>query len=370
MNESWWNTDNIISDDIRFSSDPMEPYHKLAKNCSSGYLTSNVFGGGTVSSEAEFLTGLNTKYFVADSGIYLEMQKRKVPSVVDYFHALGYGTTVIHPYYGSFYGRDEVYPLLGFDKVIFAEDMDYTDIYTRYISDESLAKQIIKECEEGGEKRQFIFAVSIANHVKVLEYEREAAEDYDYPIAVTVEDAAFSEKDYDKFVSYVNGIYLANQAFVQLTEYFEKAGEPTVLVMFGDHIPDFSDEVLQVMGLSGVDDADDDTLRRLYSVPVLMWSNFDAPETVFSGEGIQYLPQMLLDYAGLPDSDMACILRRMRGCFKANARAFVTDADGQRIDAYSEPQREAVNHFMVVDYDMLFGGGIDRGVWEPYGAGG
>lgn len=61
------------------------------------------------------------------------------------------------------------------------------------------------------------------------------------------------------------------------------------------------------------------TLRaRLYATPVIMWSNVSTEKLHFSGESIYYLPQMLIDYAGLPDSNMTRILRYERSCFKTN----------------------------------------------------
>lgn len=367
MNESWWNTDNIISDTITFSSDPMEPYKSMAKQCSSGYLSANIFGGGTVSSEAEFLTGLNTKYFVSDTGIYSELQKRKIPSIVNYFHDMGYDTVAIHPYYGEFYGRDTIYPQLGFDKVIFEENMQYADIYSRYISDESLMKQIIDEYEKVQNTQQFIFAVSIANHIRVLEYKQDFADNYPYPISIVSGGEFLDKKDRDDLINYINGIYLANEAFVQITSYFAQVDTPIVVVMYGDHAPSFSEDILSLFGLEG---SDWETQRRLYSVPVLMWSNFDTNKIHFSGENINYLPQMVLEYARLPKSDMSQILLYEREILKANTRRIVTDSNGLPIQTYNKKQTEAVKHFKVVDYDILFGNSIYRDkVWKPYGAG-
>lgn len=215
MNESWWNTDNIKDGNI-FSSDPMSVYKELAQKCSVGQLSANIFGGGTISSETEFLTGLNTKYLISDTSVCSELAERKVSSIVDYFHALNYKTTAIHPYQGDFYNRDKIYAMMNFDQVIFEEDMDYTDIYTKFISDESLVKQIIKEYEEGTDTWQFIFAVSIANHLRNLEYTTDAVKEYDYPISVIIDRESFLDENYDDFVNYINGIALANEAFAQL----------------------------------------------------------------------------------------------------------------------------------------------------------
>lgn len=369
MNESWWNTDNIKSSRISFSTDPMEPYHELAQKCSSGYLSSNIFGGGTVSSETEFLTGINTKYLLSDVGIYAQIREYKVPSLVDYFHALDYHTTAIHPYYGYFYSRDKTYSLMGFDKVIFEDSMDFKDIYTRYISDESLVRQIIKEYEDDGsstDKKKFIFAVSIANHDRSLNYKVDTVKNYPYPIRVTVENTALPDADYDDFVNTMNGIYLSNKAFGQLVDYFEQEENPVVVVMYGDHIPFFGGDILEAMGLNG---SDFETQIRQYSVPVLMWSNFNGDKVDFSGENISYLSQILLEYAGLPETDMTQIIRSEKEMFRADVRRFVEDAQGQQIKTYHDEQLEMVRHINVVDYDILFGSSTYREkVWLPHGA--
>lgn len=368
MNESWWNLDNRIGDNVLFSIDPMQPYHELSEKCSSGYLSTNIYGGGTISSETEFLTGINTKYLLSDAGIYVETRSHKIPSIVDYFHALDYHTIAIHPYYGYFYSRDKVYAQMGFDKVIFEDTMDYTDRYSRYISDESLVRQIIKEYEEDEdtEKEKFIFAVSIANHDRSLNYEQEVVEDYPYPIEVTVENEEVSEAELSDLVNTVNGIYLANRAFGQLVDYFEQENDPVMIVMYGDHIPFFAGSVLKAFGLEG---NDNEKQQRQYSVPILLWSNFNDDKIDFTGENINYLSQILLEYAGLPESDMTRILRCEKDTFKTDVRRFVVDSNGEHIKYYTNEQLEMIRHINVLEYDILFGDSFFREkLWYPHGA--
>lgn len=361
MNESWWNTDNIQSDRIIFSQDPMEPYKALANRCGTGYVTSPVFGGGTLRPEVEFLTGLNTKYYNADAA-YAKMQGRRVPSVVDYFNGLGYETVAIHPYYGFFYGRDVAYAGMGFDRVIFEDDMQHKDIYTRYISDESLAREIIDWSKQETGAPKFIWAVSVGNHIWELDYHEELLEDYDYPIKMMVESEKLNEGDYDSIVNYVNGIYLANLAFVQLVNYFSATDQPTVLMMFGDHCPYFHGMALKVLGLG---EEKKGAKERLYSTPVIVWSNISEEKLDFTGESMYYLPMMLIDYAGLPDSDMTRILRYERLYFQTNSREFVRDASGAVIREGTEEQIRALSHYKTVQYDILEGDGMGEDVWKP-----
>ena len=362
MNESWWNTDNIPEGVAAFSSDPMESFHRLAGNCSAGELSANIHGGGTIGSETEFLTGLNIKYFTSFTGIATEMREHKIPTIVDYFNALDYDTVAIHPYDGNFYGRNALYTTMGFNKMIFEEDMSYKDLYSCYISDESLAKQIIKEYEENEDMHKFIFAVSIGNHIRGLDSKHNFIEDYPYPISVTLSEDLDKEA-YTDLVNYINGIYLANEAFAQLASYFEQKNEPTVLVMYGDHMPGFSKEAKALFNLDG-DDLE--SVRRQYAVPVLMWSNFETKQIVFEGENISYLPQMILEYANLPESDMSRILKQQRNMFRTNTR-IVLDCFGQPIESYNEKQIETIRHFKVLDYDILYGSSSLRDrVWQPY----
>ena len=363
MNESWWDTDNIQTDRITFSQDPMEPYKELADRCITGHLTSTVFGGGTVRPEIEFLTGLNAKYYSADSA-YAQIHGRKVPSLVDYFNGLDYETVAIHPYYGWYYGRSTAYAAMGFDQAIFEEDMQYRDIYTRYISDESLAKQIIAAIEAESGEPEFIWALSIANHKRVLDYTAEQTADFDYPIDLELRGVELDAEDYDTLVNYINGIYLANQAFLQLVDYFSGVDQPTVILMFGDHCPFFSADVLEAFGLDD-EEGSGKTAERLYSTPVIAWSNFSHEELSFSGESMYYLPQLLIDYAGLPDSDMTRILRYERSFFKTNSSKFVRDASGAEVYECTEEQLRALNHYKAVQYDILHGEGIGRDVWQP-----
>ncbi len=363
MNESWWNTDNIDPDRISFSQDPMSAFRELADCCSTGFLTSNVFGGGTVSPEMEFLTGINTKYYLADSA-YAQTLGHKLPSLADYFNGLDYETVAIHPYYGHFYKRDSVYRTMEFDKVIFEEDMEYRELYSRYISDESLVKQIISEMEEQSGKPKFIWSVSMANHLRVLDFGPEPTEEYDYPITVDLKGKQLGQEDYDTLVNYVNGIYFANQAFAQLVEYFSETEEPTVIMMFGDHSPYFSEETLELFGIHE-EDGDIDTLARMYSTPVIFWSNLSKEKPEFSGESMYYLPQVLIDYAGLPDSAMTRILRYERKYFKTNSKKIVRDAAGEELWGCTMEEIRALSHYKAVQYDILWGDGICGDVWKP-----
>jgi len=107
-------------------------------------------------------------------------------------------------------------------------------------------------------------------------------------------------------------------------------------------------------------------LERLYSVPVIMWSNFELEnDPDFEGESIYYLSQMILESAGLPDSEMSLMLANQREVFRANSREFVLDSKGEPVTECTEEQLETLNHSKTVIYDIMFGKEMRENVWMP-----
>ena len=50
---------DYLSDIVSMSENPMDRYCKIAENCISGEVAVNVYGGQTIATEFEFLTGIN-----------------------------------------------------------------------------------------------------------------------------------------------------------------------------------------------------------------------------------------------------------------------------------------------------------------------
>lgn len=373
MNESWWNLDFIPTEQISYSVDPMKPLWDLADRCDLGSVGVNIYGGGTICSESEFLTGLNTKYFSSTSDIEYKDSKQGFPSIAKYFHKLGYDTTAIHPYYGDFYNREERYPVCGFQKTIFEEDMLYQEYFDKYISDESLVNQIIHEYETGSENPDFIFAVSIASHGQMLNYEFNLPDNFPYAIDVTLNNGLnMNQEDYLTFVHYVNGIYESNLAYTKLIDYFEKQTAPVIIVMYGDHCPSFSTETLRTLGFDATTGLDNiptvpqaEAAQKLYSTPVIAWNNFSDAPFLTEGENITALCDKIIDYTGLPQTRMTLINKYMRTFLKTDTRTYMTDAEGKLITELSKEQASIIETLLMIEDDIINGEQICHDIWDP-----
>ena len=241
--------------------------------------------------------------------------------------------------------------------------MDYKEIYSKYISDESLANQIIKEYENKGNEKSFIWALSIANHRRHLKYNNDGI-DVAYPISVHTNMGTLTEQEQEDVTNYVNGIYYANLAFQHLVEYFEREEEPVILVMFGDHIPNFQPVSMDTLGFRK-ETSDYGILTKMYSIPVLVWSNCMDEQLIFQGENISYLSEMLLEKAGMPTTDMTQVLHTMRQRLITDSRFLVRDGEGKLVEYLQEDQVMALNHFKNIQYDVLYGESRGQDLWKP-----
>ena len=74
--------------------------------------------------------------------------KKEIPSIPTALKKEGYYTSAIHSFGRTFFKRDDVYKVLGFDKFNAADTMENVDVDGDYISDLAMSKEIIAELEK------------------------------------------------------------------------------------------------------------------------------------------------------------------------------------------------------------------------------
>ena len=383
MNESWWHMDRGDENKMKLSHDPLGPVKELGDKVAWGSAVANVFGGGTISSETEFLTGWNGKYFRNSISV---VDDREIHSLVEYFNDLGYNTRAIHPFLGSFYNREVIYRYMGFDHVTFDPDMIYRELFDRYINDDSLADQIIYEFENREEDKAFIFAVSVATHSTHMGYSIPFNENYPYKVSIEkgkdwspIED--WSEADFASFKRTVNGIYEASESFAKLVQYFDNQDEPAILVMFGDHCPNLSVQHLSDVGIlkASIDaewiptairpDSSEETIRDtllLYTVPVVSWSNcLEDADMNMSDSNLGVLGSRIIQKANLPVSKMVLLENYYETQLATDHSLFMLDQEHNFVYQTTEEISESIRIKSLIQYDLMYGDGICEDVWIP-----
>lgn len=278
--------------DFETSEDTIPYYRSLEENAVKGKLFVSVCAGGTASTEFEVLTSNAMAFTPLKSSPYQIYINNPMPSLATTLKAQGYnGITAMHPYIGSGYKRDKVYPLLGFDEFITLEDFSNPKLIRNFVSDEEDFNRIIKEYEKAkrsSDAPYFMFNVTMQNH-----------SDYDRVWSNLNMDITLSGKiSNTKSSIYANLVKETDNALKKLIEYFKKVNEPTLIVFFGDHQPrlgkNFYKKVLKTSSI-------DEKYKSLsnYFTPFMIWANYDIKEKDNVWISANYLASMLLDVAGV-----------------------------------------------------------------------
>ena len=247
---------------LEYSKDPMPNFRALEKTCPSGRLWVPSMGAGTANTEYEVLTGMSVKFYGAGETPYkttlLDQTCESLPYDLMEF---GYTSHAIHNHRGAFYGRNKVYPNMGFSTFTCLEYMNgITKTPKNWAKDAVLPAQIF-DALDSTKGKDFVFTVSVQGHGK-------------YPTEQMLQEPAITVVKKDDDVSdeirwqweyYANQLYEMDEFVGELCEDVSKYDEPTVVIFYGDHMP-------------AIDNISEDTLkkgRNIFQTDYIVYSNFD-----------------------------------------------------------------------------------------------
>ena len=121
MSEAFWDPTRLPN--VKFSRDPLPNLHALMKTHTSGWLFSPQFGGDTANVEFEVLTGNSMSFLPFGSIAYQQYVHEPMQSLASVYADQGYQTVALHTYDKWFWKRDQVYPLLGFQRFVGLDDL-------------------------------------------------------------------------------------------------------------------------------------------------------------------------------------------------------------------------------------------------------
>lgn len=296
MNESY--SDLTVVGDFETNLNYNSFFNSLKTNTIRGELLVSPFGGYTCNTEFEFLSGLSMGLLPGGVAPYLQYINKECSYFLPaYLNKLGYKTVALHPYYSRGWNRETVYPLMGFDNFISLENMgDYQDenqfdSIRSYYTDQTSYSAVINQFEtKGDDERLFMFNVTMQNHGGYM-YGDSRLDD----VRIT---------SMNGFYPYTN-LYLSllrksDEALEILIDYFANCGEPTVIVMFGDHQPAVEQEFYEELYGKPLEQLSSEELLNRYKVPFIIWANYDLESQTDVKTSVNYLSGLMLDAAGLP----------------------------------------------------------------------
>ena len=325
MAESLFDIENI--DEVTFNSSVMPTLKQYQK----GTLISPRYGGYTSAVEYEALTGLTLAFYpssLVPYTTYFNQKDKFVPSVVQEFNDNGYATYAVHPNVKTFYNRNVAYEMLGFQTFLDNTAFEFTEnnvVAGQFLKDGPIGEKIISLIEENDEPI-FTFAVTIAGHyMEENRYET---------TTIKAQSDKLSAAELNDLEQAATAYHETDEMFKNLVDYLENCNEPTLVYIFGDHLP-------PLPAFNKLDYTQ--SLYNKYGTFLAAYSNYkdiSFPEYVTPN---QLAPQMLID-SGVNYSSYYNYIYRLREQYPVIQKEFCN------VDEIPEMQI-----YRIIQYDIMFG---------------
>lgn len=215
---------------ISVDKDPTPTFNKMKKEYTSGMFEVPACGAGTSNTEFEVLTGISAKFFGPGEYPYKgKLRNQTLESMAYVTKSHGYENSALHNHRALFYNRNEVYANLGFDSYTSVEYMNEIEKTPKNWCKDKVLIDEIMEIMKSSKSRDFMHVVSVEGHGK---YPDEQV--FKNPYTTVTAD---NESTKWKYEYYFNIMHEMDEFIKDLTEELEKNGEPTIMIIYGDHIP-------------------------------------------------------------------------------------------------------------------------------------
>ncbi|MGH8235374.1 MAG: LTA synthase family protein [Rhodanobacteraceae bacterium] len=274
--------------------DFMPNLHRLARHGTSGWMHSPTFGGGTIRTEFEVLTGLPLRYFPSIMFPYLQLHQKVIPGIVRLLKRHGYQTLAVHGGDPHFWNRIAAFKALGFDKFVSEGDFPPNDAVHdgKYMSDKSFTDELLRQLPDSGPPR-FMLGISIEAHGP---YNQSFGIDTKVRDAIPVPAGVTDPQAKLELQNYIYHIRHADKQLGRLADTLAQRKRPTLIVFFGDHLP----AIVTAFQQAGFQNGKGFLVQP---VPYLLidTSKLQTAEPVKEDVAAWELPGMLLHEAGIHD---------------------------------------------------------------------
>lgn len=335
MSESFM--DPLTLPGVTFSQYPVSNLRRLGNEGISGNVVVPVFGGGTVNTEMEFLTGQPHAFFGSRFYVPAENMRRyfqrEIPTALPWlFRENGYRTVGVHPFYGDFFNRNDIYPLIGFDQFIALEDMPDAPIWGEFVSDTYFTDRIIEQIleAEADETPLFLFGISMQNHWGFDPYKYGTLD-----LDVMAQSSYLPEEEVAILNSFLQGVFDADRELGRLADFIESRDTPTILVFFSDHLPILGhhseDRIFERLGfISHQEDFHWTTEDRamIFQTPYVVWASHDIEAQDWGSMSTFILGARVAELSGISLNRYFTYMLHFGGYFRAITNELYLGLDG------------------------------------------
>lgn len=199
-----------------------------------GEMTVPAWGANTMRTEFAVLTGTASRSLGYARFYPYAFVRRPLASLAAWFGRGGYETVAIHPYYADFFGRNRVFPLLGFERFLDIGHFASASRAGPYVADAAVGEAVVAELETAGPDRpRFVFAMTMENHGPL---HLETVQPGEAASRHTLGDDA----QWRDLTAYLRHIENADAMLGRLLDHLRSSDRQTVVCFYGDHVPALS----------------------------------------------------------------------------------------------------------------------------------
>ena len=154
--------------------------------------------------------------------------------------------------------------------------------------------------------------------------------------------------------TYLSLINKSDKAFGELVDYFAEQDEPTIILMFGDHQPhdSYVRALLDINNMKFTPGSLEEQLHR-YTVPFVMWANYDIEEETDHVSSINFLSSFLCEKAGIPRTSTQMYLSDLYSQYPVICEGHYGDANGNFFDATTIDSIPGITDYRMLSYNMV-----------------
>ena len=358
LSESFSDASNL--EGIEFDKELLSNIKSYDENLNTEYLNvlSPTYGGASVNTEFEILTGANLSFFNTGYIPYTQLYNNKngtyLPNLIKEFNNNDYTTKYITAWEADSYKSGYVYSKIGVDEKIYGQDLNNPIKKGMYISDAYMMDVIIDELvNKKDDEKKFLFVATGQNHAP---YNADRYTKYDIEVTKT----NYNEEDTGILKSYAQGVYDTDKELARLYEEISKLDEPTIIVLYGDHLPYIVNNSGENIYLNdsyfNTDDENLNTLR-IYTTPAVILANYDIEIDDLEFINLNYLGSYILNKLDLKIDNYFKYINSTMKDFPVYNRTFIYNDTFQSINDLSHKKQqqfqeiEQVQYYKFFDYD-------------------
>ncbi|MFP7297223.1 LTA synthase family protein [Neobacillus niacini] len=338
--EAMW--DPLLLKNANFKEDPLPYFRSLMENYTSGNMLTHVYGGGTFNTELEVLSGLSTRF--SPEEVYYNQVNRPIDSLAYVLRKQGYHATAIHNFKNWYYTRKDIYEEIGFERFFSMEFFNNPSYIGPYIDDRILMKKALEELQKT-KGPDFLNVVTVASHGPYNDIRYD-----DLPILAT------SDKKMTELSKYIINLYTnllkdVDDSIRLLIEGVKEIDEPTMVVIYGDHLPFLGEEyaVYRELDYFQGDLNNYEEYKKMYQTPLVVWDNFGG-ET--KKEDLRMTPNFLGSYIlAHAKKEMSPIFKISRDLYK-QGQTVIPKQTFYKQEGVKEAE---LSDYQLLHYDVLRG---------------